>query len=59
MGLSGRKDKQVIGPDPRNTRWANDTGKLGFKLLSGMGWSQGMGLGKDLDGRSKVNTFFL
>ncbi|GAA99088.1 uncharacterized protein L969DRAFT_48665 [Mixia osmundae IAM 14324] len=39
MGLAGRKTKQVIAPDPRNTTWARDTEAPGFKLLQQMGWS--------------------
>lgn len=53
MGLGNRKDKQLIGPDPRNTLWGNSTSKLGFKLLSKMGWSPGEGLGLNADG---INT---
>lgn len=39
MGLSGRKSKQRIGDDPRNTRWAKNQFNPGFKILSSMGWS--------------------
>ncbi|CAH7674742.1 hypothetical protein PPACK8108_LOCUS9674, partial [Phakopsora pachyrhizi] len=39
MGLSARREKQKIGDDPRNTRWAKDESNPGFKLLSSMGWS--------------------
>jgi hypothetical protein len=38
MGLGGRREKQVIGADPRNTKWANDTSNPGHRLLSSMGW---------------------
>ncbi|EGG08110.1 uncharacterized protein MELLADRAFT_71542, partial [Melampsora larici-populina 98AG31] len=39
MGLSGRKEKQKIGDDPRNTKWARNEANPGFKLLSSMGWT--------------------
>ncbi|OAV86477.1 hypothetical protein PTTG_01205 [Puccinia triticina 1-1 BBBD Race 1] len=39
MGLSGRKDKQKIGDDPRNTKWAKNESNPGFKILSSMGWT--------------------
>ncbi|KAH9449417.1 hypothetical protein MJO28_010542 [Puccinia striiformis f. sp. tritici] len=39
MGLSGRKEKQKIGEDPRNTKWAKNEANPGFKILSSMGWS--------------------
>ncbi|KAH9809023.1 hypothetical protein DFH28DRAFT_906989 [Melampsora americana] len=39
MGLSSRKDKQRIGDDPRNTKWARNEANPGFKLLSSMGWT--------------------
>lgn len=34
-----RKQKQRIGDDPRNTRWAKNQSNPGFKILSSMGWS--------------------
>jgi len=39
MGLAGRQEKQRISDDPRNTKWANDSSRRGFKLLKAMGWS--------------------
>lgn len=38
MGLGGRREKQVIAADPRNTRWLNDTSSPGHRLLTGMGY---------------------
>lgn len=38
MGLGGRREKQVIAADPRNTRWINDTSSPGHRLLSSMGY---------------------
>lgn len=38
MGLAGRKQKQVIQADPRNTAWINDKNNIGAKLLSSMGY---------------------
>lgn len=38
MGLGGRREKQVIAADPRNTRWINDTSSPGHRLLTGMGY---------------------
>lgn len=38
-GLAGRKTKQKISEDPRNTKWANDTSRIGHQLLSKMGWT--------------------
>jgi hypothetical protein len=38
MGLGGRREKQVIPADPRNTRWINDTTSPGHRLLSSMGY---------------------
>lgn len=40
MGLSdSNKRKQKISEDPRNTKWAHDTSRPGFKMLLKMGWS--------------------
>ncbi|KAG0145381.1 hypothetical protein CROQUDRAFT_575467 [Cronartium quercuum f. sp. fusiforme G11] len=39
MGLSARKEKQKIGDDPRNTKWARNESNPGFKILSSMGWN--------------------
>lgn len=38
MGLGGRREKQVIAADPRNTAWLRDTNAPGYKLLTSMGW---------------------
>lgn len=38
MGLGGRREKQIIAADPRNTRWLNDTSSPGHRLLTGMGY---------------------
>ncbi|KAK9899332.1 hypothetical protein P389DRAFT_168293 [Cystobasidium minutum MCA 4210] len=38
MGLGGRREKQIITADPRNTRWLNDTSSPGHRLLAGMGY---------------------
>ncbi|MBW0522731.1 hypothetical protein O181_062446 [Austropuccinia psidii MF-1] len=35
----GRKEKQRIGEDPRNTRWLKNESNPGLKILSSMGWS--------------------
>jgi Pin2-interacting protein X1 len=53
MGLAGRKDKQRLSTDPNNKAWSDSTSKLGYRLLSSMGWKSGAGLGKDLDGINK------
>ena len=38
MGLGGRRDKQRIVEDPRNTKWLNDESSPGHRLLRSMGW---------------------
>lgn len=38
MGLGGRRQKQVIQADPRNTAWANNREGNGYKMLAQMGW---------------------
>ncbi|OLL24336.1 Protein pxr1 [Neolecta irregularis DAH-3] len=52
MGLAGPHNRQKIGLDPRNTTWGNDTSKYGFKLLAGLGWKSGNGLGRTQSGSS-------
>lgn len=40
MGLAdSNKKKQKISEDPRNTKWATDEKRPGFKMLLKMGWS--------------------
>ncbi|KAJ7128989.1 hypothetical protein C8R43DRAFT_1026752 [Mycena crocata] len=51
MGLSGRKEKQRIGADPRNLAWADDAAKFGSSYLSKFGWDSSKGLGAEGDGR--------
>ncbi|KAF8178520.1 hypothetical protein K438DRAFT_1264380 [Mycena galopus ATCC 62051] len=51
MGLSGRKDKQRIGNDPRNLAWADDASKFGTSYLSKFGWDSTQGLGATGEGR--------
>jgi Pin2-interacting protein X1 len=50
MGLSGPRQKQRIGNDPRNLNWKQDKEAVGFKLLSKMGWAEGSGLGAQGNG---------
>ncbi|KAJ6593591.1 hypothetical protein B0H19DRAFT_976474 [Mycena capillaripes] len=51
MGLSGRKEKQRIGNDPRNLVWADDAAKFGSSYLSKFGWDSSKGLGASGEGR--------
>ncbi|KAF7321558.1 G-patch domain-containing protein [Mycena kentingensis (nom. inval.)] len=51
MGLSGRKNKQRIGNDPRNLAWADDAAKFGATYLSKFGWDASKGLGAEGEGR--------
>lgn len=53
MGLAGRKEKQRIGPDPRNLTWAQDNSRFGQQYLAKFGWTpeSGSGLGANGDGR--------
>ncbi|KAJ7729533.1 hypothetical protein DFH07DRAFT_895623 [Mycena maculata] len=51
MGLSGRKEKQRIGADPRNLSWADDAAKFGSSYLSKFGWDSSKGLGASGEGR--------
>ncbi|WBW73526.1 ribosome biogenesis protein, G-patch domain, PINX1 family Pxr1 [Schizosaccharomyces osmophilus] len=51
MGLAGNKAKQQIGADPRNSRWAKNKDRKGFKLLASYGWQDGNGLGQQQHGR--------
>ncbi|KAJ3896112.1 hypothetical protein GG344DRAFT_85407 [Lentinula edodes] len=52
MGLSGRKIKQRIGPDPRNLAWADDASKFGANYLAKFGWDSSKGLGVEGQGRT-------
>ncbi|KAJ3727046.1 hypothetical protein C8R42DRAFT_694485 [Lentinula raphanica] len=52
MGLSGRKVKQRIGPDPRNLAWADDASKFGANYLAKFGWDPSKGLGVEGQGRT-------
>lgn len=47
MGLGGRREKQVIAADPRNTRWINDTSSPGHRLLTSMGYDPSNGNASD------------
>jgi len=42
--------KDKLGVDPQNTTWAKDNGRFGYRMLLGMGWSEGKGLGVNEDG---------
>lgn len=42
--------KERLGVDPQNTTWAKDSGRFGYRMLLGMGWSEGKGLGVKEDG---------
>mmetsp|Transcript_27116 Transcript_27116/g.37711 ORF Transcript_27116/g.37711 Transcript_27116/m.37711 type:complete len:203 (-) Transcript_27116:314-922(-) len=37
-------------PDPNNTKWKNDTSGFGYQMMLKMGWKEGCGLGKNLQG---------
>lgn len=52
MGLSQRKVKQRIGPDPRNLSWGDDAARFGQAYLEKLGWSSGGGLGASGEGRT-------
>ncbi len=45
MGLAEKRKRHKIGHDPRNNQWGDNTEKLGYKLMSQMGWSPGKRLG--------------
>ncbi|KAF8331403.1 uncharacterized protein EI90DRAFT_3057837 [Cantharellus anzutake] len=51
MGLSGPKTKQRIPKDPRNLNWSQDALRFGHTYLAKLGWSSGLGLGANKDGR--------
>ncbi|BFZ55661.1 telomerase inhibitor [Savitreella phatthalungensis] len=52
MGLAGVKKNTRIQLDPRNTRWADDTSRTGYRLLAAQGWVPGSGLGGSVAGRT-------
>lgn len=52
MGLAGPKVKQRIPNDPRNLAWSEDALKFGHVYLAKLGWSPGLGLGTDNNGRT-------
>ncbi|KDN49916.1 hypothetical protein K437DRAFT_273171 [Tilletiaria anomala UBC 951] len=59
MGLSERRNKQrlVGAASGRNTSWASDVSLPGQRLLAGMGWSAGRGLGSSArDGTSSASS---
>ncbi|KHJ86227.1 g-patch domain protein [Oesophagostomum dentatum] len=57
-GLSGMsllaepRRKQKLSIDPRNLQWKNDHDKFSQKLMEKMGWSEGEGLGRNLQGNA-------
>lgn len=59
MAMAGPRRREKWGLDPRGTNWSKDQNKFGFKMLEKMGWSDGKGLGMNLDGGTdhvKVKT---
>ena len=50
MSLAEVKKKRKIGQDPNNKCWSDNKNGMGYKLLQKMGWSEGKGLGVNLDG---------
>ena len=50
MSLAEVKKKRKIGQDPNNKCWSENKNGMGYKLLQKMGWSEGKGLGVNLDG---------
>jgi len=53
MAMSESRGRQKWSSDPNGAAWAKDTGKFGFKMLEKYGWSQGAGLGVNLEGRTE------
>ncbi|KAH8079726.1 hypothetical protein HD553DRAFT_318433 [Filobasidium floriforme] len=47
MGLSERKNKQKIAPDPRNLGWSQDTNRFSYQHLAKFGWDPTQGLGSE------------
>ncbi|KAH9996668.1 hypothetical protein BJV74DRAFT_754592, partial [Russula compacta] len=54
MGLSGRRNKQRIGKDPRNLSWADDASRFGQTYLAKFGWDPSKGLGASGEGRTNA-----
>lgn len=50
LSLASNSRKPKIGSDPRNTLWANDTGRFGHQQMVRMGWQPGKGLGASVEG---------
>ncbi|CAJ0593160.1 unnamed protein product [Cylicocyclus nassatus] len=48
--LAEPRRKQRLSIDPRNLQWKNDQDKFSQKLMKKMGWSEGEGLGRNLQG---------
>eukprot|EP01114_Cavostelium_apophysatum_P019118 TRINITY_DN6068_c0_g1_i1.p1 TRINITY_DN6068_c0_g1~~TRINITY_DN6068_c0_g1_i1.p1 ORF type:complete len:171 (+),score=18.83 TRINITY_DN6068_c0_g1_i1:84-596(+) len=48
----GKKKLGQLSKDPQNKTWIKDTSNFGFRMLERMGWSDGKGLGANLDGRT-------
>ena len=57
MSLAETKFKRRIGDDPNNKNWSADKNGLGYRLLRKMGWTDGKGLGANLDGATKHVQF--
>ncbi|KIW03341.1 uncharacterized protein PV09_05551 [Verruconis gallopava] len=47
MGLAAPKQRNKIGADPNNTKWAKSTDRFGHKILTAQGWKPGETLGAE------------